>query len=162
MTNRLLDLNKFEFITCICGNTAWSLRVIEKTRTVITHIRIECSRCDTRLPISATHHYTICDEPIHFLRGPSEEDLVSKNLDSIKNFFDPHPGSAGTAIPIPAAVKRVANELSGKSMSLRSAIAKIQAVTSGKVDVAKNYDFIKLEISEDNGIKHSFRVISFK
>lgn len=86
---------------------------------------------------------------------------MSRNLDAIKTFFDPHPGFAGAMIPIPEAVRKVANELSEKTMSLRDAIAKIQAVTEGIVSIAENYDFISLKL-DSNGMCHRFRVIRFK
>ncbi len=87
---------------------------------------------------------------------------MSKNLDNVKTFFDPHPGLAGARIPIPEKVRMVANELSGKSMTLCEAVARIQAATSGKVSIANNYDFILLEIIEANGVRHGFRVVRFK
>lgn len=95
-------------------------------------------------------------------RGSRKELRMNRSLDAIKTFFDPHPGFAGAAIPIPEAVRRVANELNGKTASLRDAIARIQAVTKGRVSVAENYDFIYLELTESNGTRHGFRVISFK
>lgn len=85
---------------------------------------------------------------------------MSRNLDAIKTFFDPHPGFVGATIPIPAAVRKVANDLNGKSVSLREAVAKIQAITSGKVSVRNGW--IALELRESNGTRHMFRVIRFK
>jgi hypothetical protein len=87
---------------------------------------------------------------------------MNKDLDTTKTFFDPHPGFAGAMIPIPEAVRMVANELDGKSITLREAVARIQAVTKGKVSIANNDDFISLEITEANGTRHGFRVIRFK
>ena len=87
---------------------------------------------------------------------------MNRNLDAVKTFFNPHPGFTGAMIPIPESVRKVANELDGKSMTLREAIARIQTVTKGKVSIANNYDFISLEITEASGIRHRFRVISFK
>ncbi len=87
---------------------------------------------------------------------------MADQLDQEKTFFDPHPGLAGALIPIPEKVRKIANELDGKSMSLREAIALIQAVTKGAVSVAKKFDFISLEITEKSGVRHMFRVIRFK
>lgn len=76
-------------------------------------------------------------------------------------FFDPHPGFAGAAFPIPAEVKRVADELNGKRMSLRKAVKKIQAVTIGEVEVVSKDKYIGLTIT-DGSTAHFFRVIRYK
>lgn len=57
------------------------------------------------------------------------------DLDAVKFFYDPHPGYLGAIAPIPDAVKKVADELAGQTMSLREAKAKIQQVASGKIIV---------------------------
>lgn len=85
---------------------------------------------------------------------------MSTNLDAIKTFFDPHPGFAGAIIPIPALVKKTANELNGKSVSLREAVTRLQAVTNGKISVKDGW--IALELRESDDTKHMFRVIRFK
>jgi hypothetical protein len=82
------------------------------------------------------------------------------DIDAVKTFFDPYPGFAGAEIPIPAAVKKVANELNGTSMSLREAIIRISSVTDGVVSMGD--DWIALELCEPDGTKHWFRVIRFK
>lgn len=82
------------------------------------------------------------------------------NLDAVKTFFDPHPGFAGAAIPIPTAVRKTANKLNGKNMSLREAVVKLRAVTSGKVSVKDGWIALKLRESDD--IRHVFRVIRFR
>lgn len=87
---------------------------------------------------------------------------MSRNLNTVKTFFDPHPGFAGAIIPIPTAVKKVADELNGKSMPLGEAVNKIQAVTNGEVEIVEKYNFIALKLRETNGIKHCFRVIKFR
>jgi len=76
-----------------------------------------------------------------------------------KTFFDPHPGFAGAIIPIPAAVKKVADGLNGKTMLLQKAVDMIQAVTNGTVSSLDKW--IKLELNE-NGRRHIFRIICFK
>lgn len=79
--------------------------------------------------------------------------------DTKKTFFDPHPGFAGALIPIPTAVKKVADKLDGKVIFLHEAAAKIQAVTSGTVSIKDGW--IMLEFSEPDGTRHGFRVIRF-
>ena len=86
---------------------------------------------------------------------------MSTDLDAVKTFYDPHPGLAGALIPIPASVKEVANELDGRRMSLRKAVAKIQAVTTGSVEVVKKHNFISLNLT-DGDLGHQFRVIRFR
>lgn len=86
---------------------------------------------------------------------------MSRNLNAVKTFFDPHPGFGGAIIPIPEAIKRVADELSGKTMSLRNAVAKIRKATKGKVSIVQDHNFILLELTSSNGMCHAFRVIRF-
>ena len=76
-------------------------------------------------------------------------------------FFGPHPGLMGAVIPIPAEVKKVANELNGKRMSLQKAVKKIQAVTLGKVEVVPEYKYISLYL-KSAGAFHFFRVIRYR
>jgi len=87
---------------------------------------------------------------------------VARNLNAIKTFFDPHPGLAGAMIPIPEAVRKIANNLNGKSMPLRKAVTRIKAATKGTVRVVDRFEFIYLELAESNGVRHGFRVIRFK
>ena len=82
-----------------------------------------------------------------------------KNLDDLKKFFDPHPGFAGAAIPIPTAVKKVADKLNRKKLSLTEALVMLQKVTNGKVLVRDGW--ISLELRESDGTRHIFRVIRF-
>lgn len=85
---------------------------------------------------------------------------MSAELDAVKTFFDPHPGFAGALIPIPGPVRKVANDLNGESMTLREAVARIQAVTNGEVSVKDGW--ISLELHRSDGAWHMFRVIRFK
>lgn len=84
------------------------------------------------------------------------------NLDEIKTFYDPHPGFGGAMIPMPSAVKKVADELNGKTMALREAIAKLQAVTEGTVMIKEGCAWISFEICTPDNCKHFWRVIRFK
>ena len=84
---------------------------------------------------------------------------MSIDLDAIKMFFDPHPGFIGATIPIPTAVKNIADKLNGKCMPLREAIDSLKTVTDGILTIKS--DWIALEISESDGKKHVFRVIRF-
>jgi hypothetical protein len=85
------------------------------------------------------------------------------DLDEIKTFYDPHPGFAGAAIPIPAAVKKVADGLDGRRLSLREAVDSLQAVTPGKVEVVAEFDFIGLRLDgSGRHLSHFFRVIRYR
>ena len=76
-------------------------------------------------------------------------------------FYGPHPGFAGAAIPIPVEVKQAAKELKGKTMTLRKAVKKIQAVTFGKVSVCPDDKYISLWL-KSAGVIHFFRVIRYR
>lgn len=84
------------------------------------------------------------------------------NLNSVKTFFDPHPGFSGAIIPIPTAVKEAANKLNNQRMSLRKAILKIKAVTNGTVTVSIENNLILLELRTPSGLIHMFRVVRFR
>lgn len=84
----------------------------------------------------------------------------NSDADQVKTFYNPHPGFIGAGIPMPAAVKKVAKDLAGKTLPLNQAVAMIQAATSGIVSVEDGW--ISLELHGNNGIMHMFRVIRFK
>ena len=87
----------------------------------------------------------------------------SVNLDEVKTFYDPHPGFAGAAIPIPPAVKKVADELNGKTLPLREAMNRIRRVTKGELKIViLDIGFIMLKIKARDGATHGFRVICFR
>lgn len=83
--------------------------------------------------------------------------------EELKEFYDPHPGGiAGALAAIPEEVKRVADELNGKTSTLKHAVEMIQqAAPNGKVDVAEYHEFIKLEIVDGNVI-HIWCVICYR
>jgi len=91
------------------------------------------------------------------------------DLDAPRTFFGPHPGFAGAAIPIPAAVKKVADELDGQTLPLREALARLRAATTGTIEVNQRPPlthgtiFLKLkgEGKYADGL-HMFRIISFR
>lgn len=83
------------------------------------------------------------------------------NLNELKTFYDPHPGLMGALFPIPAEVKKVAYELSGKTMVLGKALTKIRAVTNGKVELVPRYNFISLDIII-SGFRNYYRVIRYR
>lgn len=83
--------------------------------------------------------------------------------DTHVTLYDPHPGFAGAMIPLPVAVKRVADELDGQTLTLGEAVARIQAVTSGHVEYVTylTHQWIKLTL-KSGGAFHTFRVIRFR
>lgn len=81
-----------------------------------------------------------------------------------KRFYDPHPGLAGASIPIPEAVRLVANNLAEREfVELNEAVQQIQnACPEGKVHVFE--DMISLRVGQiQHGMltypQHSWRVI---
>lgn len=91
------------------------------------------------------------------------DDPKSVDLDALRTFYNPHPGFAGAAIPIPVRVRKVAEELDGQSLSLREAINRLEAVGIGEIRVVSDYSYISLML--DGGPKyrsHMFRVICYR
>lgn len=85
------------------------------------------------------------------------------DMDATYTFFDPHPGFAGAAIPIPEPVRLIANELDGKTMSLRDAVRLIESAGIGRTDVISDLGYIALWLGSDpNDYQHMFRVIRYK
>lgn len=85
------------------------------------------------------------------------------DMDIPRTFFDPHPGFAGAAIPIPEPVKKVADELSGETMSLKEAVTRLRAVGIGSIEVVPKYGYIGLRLGGDGcHAKHFFRVIRYR
>lgn len=74
--------------------------------------------------------------------------------------YDPHPGFAGAAIRIPEPVRLVANDLDGKTMTLKEAVEKIKSVTDGRVYPSEEHSFIALRLHK-GGLIHMFRVLRF-
>ncbi len=88
---------------------------------------------------------------------------VAIDMDKPRTFFNPHPGFAGAAIPIPGPVKTIAEDIDGKTMSLKDAVERLKAVGIGRIEVVSKYDYIALWLGEDpNKRRHMFRVICYK
>lgn len=88
---------------------------------------------------------------------------VDVDLDEVRSFYDPHPGFAGAAIPIPGPIKTVADALDGRKMSLREALARLREVGVGDVQVVAQYSYIGLRIGgTGRHAEHFFRVIRFR
>ncbi len=92
----------------------------------------------------------------------STKKIVDMNVP--REFFDPHPGFAGAAIPIPGPIKRVADALDGQTLSLKEAVSRLQAVGIGTVEVVPEHDYIGLRLGDTSGryVSHFFRVIRFR
>ena len=71
MARKRHDLDNLESIACNYGNRSWSLKIIDKTIDAITHIRIVCLECGSDLPRHGEHHYSLCEESIHFSNPPA-------------------------------------------------------------------------------------------
>lgn len=88
-------------------------------------------------------------------------DKNTVDLDTPRLFFDPHPGFAGAMIPIPPEIKRVADEMSGQTLPLREAIARLQQPRIGDIEIIADHGYIGLRLRE-LGREHFFRVIRYR
>lgn len=84
------------------------------------------------------------------------------NLDEAKTFFDPHPGLMGASIPIPLRVKRVADQLNGKTMTLREALDEFKETTDGEFTVREGAIFLKIKGDGVMYMWHLWRVIKYR
>lgn len=85
------------------------------------------------------------------------------DMDIARDFFDAHPGFAGTAVPIPPAIRRVANELDGRMSSLNDAVARLRAVGIGTIEVVHKFRYISLRIGgSGRHLEHLFCVIKYQ
>lgn len=92
------------------------------------------------------------------VKGQKKEKV---NLDAVVEFYNPRWG-LGAAISLPLEVKKVVNEIDGKTMSLREAVEKIKQTVKGargmSVKVVDEYKYIALEcvVPDDNPSKHKW------
>jgi len=104
--------------------------------------------------------------PARMMTAATEEEVMSEqesvDMDVPRAFFAPHPGFMGAAIPIPAPVRKVAEELDGQTMPLREAVARLEAVGIGTVEVVAKYGYIALLVGGNGRAEHLFRVIRYK
>jgi len=84
-------------------------------------------------------------------------------MDTTYTFFDPHPGFAGAAIPIPYLVRLVAEDLDGETMTLKDAVKRLESAGIGRIEIIADHNYIALWLGDDpNKIRHMFRVICYK
>ena len=85
--------------------------------------------------------------------------------------YDPHPGFARAAIPLPQKIKEFIDTLDNQVMTLAEAVEKIEAVLEkvgiGEIKIVEQYNFISLIIPykyawKDGKPTHMFRLIKFK
>ena len=90
-------------------------------------------------------------------------DQKSVDMDKPRTFFNPHPGRAGAAIPIPARVRKVAEDIDGKTISLKDAVKLLKAVGIGRVEVVPEHDYIALWLDGGEHLPtHMFQVIRYR
>ncbi len=97
--------------------------------------------------------------------------------DTIVAFYNPHPGCAGAVIPLPKAIKEVADDLDGRVLPLGDALRWLRAATTdvhhggimnADIEVVSyiTHQFIRLRLSErgpnEQERLHCFRIISFR
>jgi hypothetical protein len=83
------------------------------------------------------------------------------DMDTPRTFFDPHPGFAGAAIPIPGLVKAIAEDLDGQTLSLTEAVARLRTVGIGSIEVVAQHQYIGLRLGGGGNPEHFFRVIRY-
>ena len=86
------------------------------------------------------------------------------DMDKLRVFYDPHPGFAGAAVPIPQKIKQVADALSGQTMSLREAVKRLRATQVGLIEVVPDRNFIRLSLTDPTGryVAHIFCAIKYR
>lgn len=84
-------------------------------------------------------------------------------------FYDPHPGFLGAAVPCPEEVRRAAEALADKVLSVDKALARLRAATRlpGKAeisaqDVSPTEGWIRLLWETPSGMIHIFRLIRYE
>ncbi len=82
------------------------------------------------------------------------------NIKKIK-LYDPHPGRMGCPIPLPQPMKKIADSLDGKIMTLTEAIDIINSVAKKYNGVIEDgWEYISFEFTRNN-IKHRYRLIRY-
>lgn len=87
------------------------------------------------------------------------------DMDVLREFYNPHPRSLpGAVIPFPKEIKKVADDLNGKRLSLKEAVARLRAVRSGAIDVIAKDNYIRLTITDKDGryVENIFPVIGYR
>ncbi len=87
------------------------------------------------------------------------------NLNQKVELYDPHPGFAGAAVPLPQPMKILADGLAGQSMTLEQAlkiIAPAAEKLGGVAAVVEKFDYISFTYHERSGRTHLFRLLRYK
>ena len=87
-------------------------------------------------------------------------DQEKVDMDKPRKFSGPNDGELAAAVRIPEAIRKIAIDLNGKTMSLKEAVALLKAADIGKIWVVSEYGYIGLNISRQ-GCQHHFRVIRY-
>lgn len=92
------------------------------------------------------------------------------SLKQIVELYDPHPGFLGAVRPLPAELKKVANQLNGQKMVLEDVLLQFRNVAAkigGTVSLEEKFKFIsyiypEVKEEEEEGPVHYFRLIRYK
>ena len=90
--------------------------------------------------------------------------------------YDPHPGFAGAAVPLPKAMKDAADKMDGKRMMLEEAVEKLSSVAKkvgGKIELVEEYNYIGFSMRARGStfspflgniqyLSHNYRLIRYK
>lgn len=93
-----------------------------------------------------------------------EEPKIKINLKQKITFYDPHPGVGGPVVPLPASIKKIADELQGKTMTLEEALARITPPANelnGSVNINDEFECVSFSYKNDVGTHH-WRLIRYR
>ncbi len=80
--------------------------------------------------------------------------------------YDPHPGFAGAAIPLPRLMKDAADKLNGQQMTLEEAVKQLTEPAEkigGTIEIVEKYKFIGFRLGDiERPPYHFFRLIRYK
>ncbi len=89
--------------------------------------------------------------------------MSNDSLKKVFEFYDPHPGFGGAVVRLPEEMKKVADELNGRKISLEEALGNFNSVVEkigGYIEIQSSY--LAFRYDEKNGRKHCFRLIRYK
>ena len=86
------------------------------------------------------------------------------NLKQIVELYDPHPGFAGAAVPLPKSMKKIVDELNGRKMTLEDALENLSSVAEGggTIHLVENLGYIGFLYMETDGRQHFFRLLRYR
>lgn len=79
-------------------------------------------------------------------------------------FYDPHPGMLGALVPLPKPLRKAAQHLNGKKLTLEQALLELLPIVKevgGELSVVKEHQYISYQ--HDTGrVTHLYRLIRYR